>query len=196
LSYPHKNPHKQPAPRIEHIGEPPLTADDWLYILREYRPAGASPFSEALPRGHPAECVTPGGVPAIRLEDRYEYTYRDGEEIVRLRGRGRKSEPRYYSTDDFYPVLDHAAHRLAKDIALGRVPKELNITPTCAVLAGVDRRAAVPLLIELFRGISVEERALKKYRTYLRLACWPYRTDPKTYLDRAARLFLARFPRP
>jgi hypothetical protein len=185
--------------------EAPLTVDDCLYIARQYRPAGASPVSKPRPCGHPAEVFTPGGVHAIQLVDRYEYSSRDGEEVVRLKGRGRKSEPRFHSTDDFYPVREYALHNLLKCFRKDQVPAVLQreeMDDLTEEIFGVienarihSRRIAVPLLFRHICGITIEDRALKKYRAYLRLACWPYRDNPKTYLEDAARLFLARFPR-
>lgn len=162
-----------------------LTDAELVYVLREYVPDSWSMIDAPAPPPH--ECGFPlwektGGVLAL-----VEKGHARGDPPRR----GRPSAPRYFYTDDFYPVLERVAHRLAWRVRQGRAFDGL--PRAVAFLALIDPKAAVPQIIESYRGLSIENRGLDKYRRFHHQGLGSGENRDEE-IERAVRFFLVMRP--
>jgi hypothetical protein len=159
------------GPRVPDL--PDLDDDDLVRAIREYEPKLAT---RAI-AGHTIK-LTPWRHPSSGVRLRKG----GGIEILPARHRsGAPSIPLYWLDDEFIPVLDYAAHLLARRVwaAVRRDERKvaiairIGISVQAVELAEAEPRVAIPTIILELRGITAEERSLAKRR-----AAWKGALEP------------------
>ena len=116
---------------------------------------------------------------------------------------GKLSVPRYYPDDEFFPVLEFSAHRLARawkndDRSSSEIAQQLGIGQHLVIEERGSPKFAVPILIETFRFIPVKQRTLDEYHHRFRKS-HGFTEDSKeerSYLEADIRSFLKAYPAP
>lgn len=156
-----------------------ITKQEWVHVLKTYRPLTIRKICTRLriSRWEPWRHKSSGIVTMTGRHLPKGAILRLGRVVLLggQHGAGKPSVHRYFPDDEFLPVLEFAAHQLARSwrsssLSSRRIAEQFQINEAIVAEARLSLKLAVPSLIQAFRGLSIPQRTLEEYHHRFRVS--------------------------